>query len=108
MGGFLLMSEFLDALTDCETDLHEQIPTTFTVDGVSGEFACLIDTKTDAENLSVGGMRGEVALTIGFLRSVSYTPNNGDEITVDGAVWTVSSVRSGPVKWELTLISKDE
>ena len=102
------MSEFTDALTDAEVDLQEQDPKTFTVDGVSGSFACITDTRSASEELSIGGMRGEDGLTMSFLRSVAYSPTVGDEITVDDLVWVVDSLRCGPVKWEVSLKSKHE
>jgi hypothetical protein len=102
------MSEFIDALTDAEVDLQKQVPKTFTVDGLSGSFACITDVRNASESLSVGGMRGEDGVTMSFLRTVSYSPTVGDEITVDGLIWVVDSLQCGPVKWEVSLKSKHE
>lgn len=102
------MSDFTDALEACETDLHEQNPTTFTVENVSGSFTGLFDTSSAGLLLGTDGMRGEHAATLSCLKSAGYTPSTGDVITVDEQEWRVERVQGGPVKWEITLIGVNQ
>lgn len=98
------VSDFTDALQACETDLHEQNPTAFTVEGVSGSFTGLFDTLSANLLLGTDGMRGERAAALSCLKSSGYTPSTGDIVTVDDQEWRVERVQGGPVKWEMTLI----
>lgn len=102
------MSEIRDALTEAETVLQEDLGDTFTIDGVTGTFPCVLDVGTFGDSLTPAGMRVEATATLSFLTSEDYTPEAGDTITVDGNDWAVDSVQKTPVKWILALISKNE
>ena len=102
------MSEATELLAAAEVDLQGHFPNSFAVDGLVGTFSGLLDTTSISKELTGAGMRGADSAVLSFLVSAGYTPTTGDEITVAGVAWKVASVRGGPVKWELALISDDE
>lgn len=102
------MSEIRDALTEAETVLQDDLGDTFTADGVTGTFPCVLDVQGFGDSLTPGGIRVEATATLSFLTSEDYTPEAGHTVTVDGRDWAVDSVQKTSVKWILSLISKNE
>lgn len=102
------MSELTELLAAGEAAMHEMLGQAFTCERVSGSFTGLLDTASVRSNNGLDGMRAEDMAVLSFLTSSGYDPVVGDVLTVDGREWKVSEVRSGPVKYEVTLISVDE
>jgi hypothetical protein len=88
--------------------LWRGFPSTFTVEGLHGEFACVYNAASYAVEPSVSGARTERVMTISFDRSIPYKPVSGDIITVDGQPWRVSNPLPAHTKWDVNLISVDE
>jgi hypothetical protein len=102
------MSEIRDALIEAETVLQEDLGDTFTADGVTGTFPCVLDVQEFGDEQTTAGNRTSATATLSFLLSEDYTPETGHTVTADGMEWAVDRVQKTAVKWILSLISKDE